>query len=185
MVMEDANGNSYNYRTNTGNSATDGLEVFAELALSRRAKKVSVHVFTSTAWMNARYTKATFASAGKNYDISGNRLESAPVWTSRNGVRVGWRSLNFSVQYSYVGASFSDPLNTGIPATNGSRGPVPSYGLWDTDLSLQLHPQIKFLCGINNVTNISYFSKRPVFYPDPGIWPSDGRNAYATIAVRL
>lgn len=185
MVMEDANGNSYNYRTNTGNSATDGLEVFAELALARRAKKVSIHVFTSTAWMNARYTQATFASAGKNYDISGNRLESAPVWTSRNGLRIGWRSLNFSVQYSYVGQSFSDPLNTGIPAANGSRGPVPAYGLWDTDLSLQLHPQVKLMCGINNVTNRSYFTKRPVFYPDPGIWPSDGRNAYCTIAVKL
>lgn len=185
IVMEDATGQSYNYRTNTGNSATDGLEVFLEFAMLRKVRNFSLNLFTSTAWMNARYTDAVFASAGKNYDVSGNRLESAPVLTSRNGVRAGYKMVNLSLQYSYVSETFSDPLNTVTPVANGSRGLVPAYGLWDLDLSAQIHPNLKLRAGINNLTDVQYFTKRPTFYPDLGIWPSDGRNVYLTLGVKL
>lgn len=185
MVMEDAAGQSYNYRTNTGNSATDGLEIFLEFAMLRKLRNFSLTMFTSTAWMNARYTDAIFASAGKNYDVSGNRLESAPVLTSRNGLRAGYKMVNLSLQYSYVSETYSDPLNTVIPVSNGSRGLVPSYGLWDLDVSAQVHPNLKLRMGINNLTDVQYFTKRPTFYPDPGIWPSDGRNVYLTLAIKL
>ncbi|MGB4772115.1 MAG: TonB-dependent receptor [Chitinophagaceae bacterium] len=185
LVMEDAAGQSYNYRTNTGNSATDGLEIFLELAMLRKVRNFSLNVFTSTAWMNARYTDAVFMSAGKNVDVSGNRLESAPVFTSRNGIRAGYRMINLSLQYSYVSETYSDPLNTVTPVANGSRGLVPSYGLWDLDVSAQIHPNIKLRMGMNNLTDVQYFTKRPTFYPDPGIWPSDGRNVYMTLGVKL
>lgn len=185
MIMEDAAGQSYNYRTNVGNSATDGVEIFLEWAVIRKARSFSFNLFTSTAWMNARYTQAVFASAGKNYDVSGNRLESAPVLTSRNGLRVGYNAISLSIQYSYVSETFSDPLNTVTPVSNGSRGMVPAYGLWDLDLTAQLHPQVKLKMGINNLANEQYFTKRPTFYPDPGIWSSDGRNLYCTLAFKL
>jgi Fe(3+) dicitrate transport protein len=57
--------------------------------------------------------------------------------------------------------------------------------LWDADLSVQVHPLAKFRIGLNNLFDKQYFTKRPVFYPDPGIWPSDGRNAYCLITVKL
>jgi Fe(3+) dicitrate transport protein len=185
MVLENGSGESYNYRTNTGNSATDGVEAFVELVLFRRNRNFATSVFTSTAWMNARYTEATFVAGGKNVDVSGNRIESAPVWTSRNGLRMTYRMLSVSLQYSYVGESFSDPLNTVDPVPNGSKGLVPSYGIWDLDFSAQLHPQVRLRFGMNNFLNQQYFTKRPVFYPDPGIWPSDGRNAYLTLAIKI
>lgn len=185
MVMEDAAGQSYNYRTNTGNSATDGVEIFLEFAMLRKVRNFSLNLFTSTAWMNARYTDAVFASAGKNYDVSGNRMESAPVLTTRNGLRAGYKVVNLSLQYSYVSETYSDPLNTVTPVPNGSRGLVPAYGLWDLDFSAQIHPNLKLRAGINNLTNVQYFTKRPTFYPDPGIWPSDGRNLYLTLSFKL
>jgi Fe(3+) dicitrate transport protein len=135
--------------------------------------------------MDARYTDATFVAGGKNVDVSGNRLESAPVWTSRNGLRFTYKAASVSIQYSYVGQTFSDPMNTIQPVPNGSRGLVPAYGLWDIDFSAQLLPQVRLRFGLNNVMNHQYFTKRPVFYPDPGIWPSDGRNAYLTLSVKI
>lgn len=185
MVMEDAAGQSYNYRTNVGNSATDGIEFFAEVAAIRNKRGFSLNLFTSTALMNARYTHAVFASAGKNYDVSGNRLESAPRLTSRNGLRVSYKMVDVSLQYSFVSKTYSDPLNTETPVANGSRGAVPSYGLWDLDFSVQLFSGLRLKMGVNNLSNKYYFTKRPTFYPDPGIWSSDGRNAYCTIAFKL
>jgi Fe(3+) dicitrate transport protein len=35
----------------------------------------------------------------------------------------------------------------------------------------------------NNLTDESYFTKRPEFYPGPGVWPSDGRSYNASVAL--
>jgi Fe(3+) dicitrate transport protein len=185
MVLEDAAGQSYNYRTNTGNSLTRGVEFYLEASLLRRSRDLSLNLFTSTAWMDARYTTASFVAGGKNVDVSGNRLESAPVWTSRNGLKLGYHGISLSVQYSYVSETYSDPQNTVIPTANGSRGLVPAYGIWDIDCSAPILPQVRLRAGINNLLNASYFTKRPVFYPDPGIWSSDGRNLYLTIVLKI
>jgi Fe(3+) dicitrate transport protein len=185
MVLEDAAGQSYNYRTNTGNSLTRGVEFYLEASLLRRSRSLSLNLFTSTAWMDARYTTASFVAGGKNVEVSGNRLESAPVWTSRNGLKLGYHGISLSVQYSYVSETFSDPQNTIVPTPNGSRGLVPAYSLWDIDFSAPILPQVRLRGGINNLMNASYFTKRPVFYPDPGIWSSDGRNLYLTIVLKI
>jgi Fe(3+) dicitrate transport protein len=185
MVLEDANGNSYNYRTNTGNSLTDGLEFFIEAVPLRGKDNFSLSVFTSTAWMNARYTKGSVIIGNKNVAISGNRLESAPILISRNGLRVFYKNISTSMQYSYVSETFSDPLNTKIPPPNGSKGPVPAYGLWDIDGSVHFLKYFQVKLGVNNLLNKQYFTKRPTFYPDPGIWPSDGRSFYIAFGLKI
>jgi hypothetical protein len=35
------------------------------------------------------------------------------------------------------------------------------------------HFNLRF--GLNNLTDKQYFTKRPLFYPGPGVWSSDGR----------
>ncbi len=161
------------------------MEFYLEASLLRRSRDLSLNLFTSTAWMDARYTTASFVAGGKNVDVSGNRLESAPVWTSRNGLKLGYQGISLSVQYSYVSETYSDPQNTVIPTSNGSKGLVPAYGIWDIDFSAPILPLVRLRGGINNVMNASYFTKRPVFYPDPGIWSSDGRNLYLTIVLKI
>ncbi len=39
--------------------------------------------------------------------------------------------------------------------------------------------------NLSNATNKQYFTKRPTFYPGPGVWPSDGRNGSITLAIKL
>jgi Fe(3+) dicitrate transport protein len=185
MVLEDANGDSYNYKTNTGNSVTDGLEFFLEAVPLRGKDNFSLSVFTSTAWMNARYSKGSVVIGDKNVDITGNKLESAPTWISRNGLRIFYKNISSSFQYSYVSESFSDPLNTKVPPPNGSKGPVPAYGLWDVDFSVHFLKYFQVKAGVNNLLDKQYFTKRPTFYPDPGIWPSDGRSFYMTFGFKI
>jgi len=62
---------------------------------------------------------------------------------------------------------------------------VPGYGLWDFNISAKLLKNFQLKMGINNITDKQYFTKRPTFYPDPGIWPSDGRTWYLSFGCKF
>jgi Fe(3+) dicitrate transport protein len=149
------------------------------------AKRMYLNVFTSTSLMRGIYENAVIANGGTNLDISGNQLESVPQVISRNGVNLYYRSFSAGLLGSYVDQTFSDPTNQVIPSANGARGLVPSYFLLDLNLGLQLNTHVKFRLGINNLANLSYFTKRPLFYPGPGIWPSDGRSFNFSVEAKF
>lgn len=184
LILQDNAGNYYNYKTNIGNSATDGIELYAEW-MPVTGTNFRFSVFTSTSYMNGRYTKGTVATGNSNTNIKGNKLESVPAWISRNGINAGYNAITASIQYSYVSKSYSDALNTQIPVTNGSKGPVPAYGLWDLNITVRFLNNYQLKGGVNNIANKQYFTKRPTFYPDPGIWPSDGSSLYITVGCRF
>ena len=81
--------------------------------------------------------------------------------------------------------SFADAFNTVLPTANGAKGEVPSYALVDFNATLHLTDRYTLRLGINNLMNKSYFTKRPAFYPGPGIWPSDGRGVVVTVGVKI
>ena len=184
LILQDNAGNYYNYKTNIGNSATDGVELYAEW-MPVTGTNFQFSVFTSTSWMNGRYTKGTVATGNNNVDIKGNKLEVVPEWITRNGINAGYKMVNASMQYSYVSKTYSDAFNTPTPVANGSKGPVPGYGLWDLSMTVHFLNNYLLKGGINNIADKQYFTKRPTFYPDPGIWPSDGRSLYITVGCRF
>ena len=69
--------------------------------------------------------------------------------------------------------------------TTGAAGLVPAYGLLDMNTAIRFSKNLELRININNVTNKQYFTKRPTFYPGPGVWPSDGINFSVSFAVRL
>jgi Fe(3+) dicitrate transport protein len=150
------------------------------------SKKVVLSIFTSTAFVHARYTKAIVKSGNANINVEGNRVESAPDIITRNGATIRYRKINFSVLYSYTGKTFADALNTVQPLkTTGAVGVVPAYGLLDVNASFRFSKNLEARLNVNNVANKQYFTKRPTFYPGPGVWPSDGRNYSMSFVVRL
>ncbi len=183
LASEDT-GNVLIQRTNIGNSVTRGVECFLQVDPWSR-DRFSVSLFTSTAWMDARYEDAVIRSGSSNVDISGNRVESAPEWTSRNGFTLRWHGLRLSLLYSYVSETFADALNTETPSASGTIGPVPAYSLVDVNATLKATKQLEFRANLNNALDEHYFTKRPQFYPGPGIWPSDGRSWSMSVALRL
>jgi Fe(3+) dicitrate transport protein len=184
QAMYDENNVFYLYRTNIGNSVTDGAEVFAEYGI-RAAKDISLSLFTSTAFFRGVYTDGEIRSGDTNLEISGNRIESVPEIITRNGVNVKWRTASVSFLYSYVGSSYADAANTETPSANGAVGIVPAYGLLDINSTFLILNQITLRVNVNNVANKEYFTKRPSFYPGPGIWSSDGRSVVISIGFKI
>ncbi|KAF0240597.1 MAG: iron complex outermembrane recepter [Chitinophagaceae bacterium] len=185
LAITDANNNLITYRTNTGNSFNKGVELFVQADWQLNPKTL-VSIFTSTAFMNARYVDASVKVGSVNRSINNNKVESAPDFTTRNGVTVKNKLMSTSLLYSFVSSTFADPLNTVIPSVaTGAVGLVPAYGIVDLNFTVHIRKQTEWKLNINNLLNKSYFTKRPLFYPGPGIWPSDGINFTTSISFKL
>lgn len=172
------------FRTNIGNSVTQGVEMFGEYSL-KLSGPWRASVFTSTAYMDAKYEDAAIRVGNENVDISGNKVESVPKWISRNGFTLKYKTFSFSALYSYTAESFADPLNTVKPSTTGAVGLVPAYGLLDLNATWRISGAVTLRMNLSNVFDNQYFTKRPSFYPGPGIWPSDGRSGNISVGVRM
>jgi len=184
LILNDPDGTSYIFRANIGDSRTKGLEMYVEYEFIR-SNKTRLSAFTSTAYMHARYVSGSVSNGKENQSIKGNKVESVPEWTSRNGIEFNHRWLSATLLASYVSESFADAFNTVLPTANGAKGVVPSYTLVDLNTTFHITNRYTIRFGINNVLNKSYFTKRPAFYPGPGIWPSDGRSVVMTVGVKL
>lgn len=185
LAETDNAGNLYTYRTNIGNSLSKGLEALIQADWIFSATS-SFTLFTSTALVDARYQHATVKSGTINRSIDGNKVESAPGLITRNGATFRYKKAALSVLYSYTASSFADPLNTvEPPRSTGAVGRVPAYGILDLNSSFRILSNLEARLSLNNLANKQYFTKRPVMYPGPGIWPSEGRNYSLTFLFRL
>ncbi len=184
ILQTNNDGSFYTYRTNIGNSLTKGLEIFMQ-GNWNLSKYIGLTLFTSTTIMDGKYTSGTLKSGNTNINIEGNKIESVPTVISRNGLSLQYRKLSFSALYSYTSENYADVLNTKTPIANGAVGLVPAYGLLDINGSLKISNQLTIKASLNNLTDNQYFTKRPLFYPGPGIWPSDGRNGTISFIVNL
>lgn len=172
------------YHTNIGNSVTHGVELFAEYTF-KLSPSVDATVFTSTSWMDAKYEDAKILMGKEDVDISGNQVETVPHWISRNGLTLRYDRFSYSALYSYTSESFADPMNTVVPSSTGAVGLVPAYGLLDMNVTWRILHNVTLRLNLNNVLDKQYFTKRPSFYPGPGVWPSDGRTANISVGIRL
>jgi Fe(3+) dicitrate transport protein len=180
----EANGNFYYLRTNIGDSRTNGLETFIEYD-ARLSQKSTLSVFTSTAYMDARYQNAEVWVGDKNMSVNGNKVESTPEWISRSGITFRYIKLSVTALYSYTAKSYADALNTVKPSATGAVGLVPSYGLLDINATYRLTKGMMIKLNINNLADEQYFTKRPTFYPGPGVWSSDGRSVNLTVGLKI
>lgn len=184
LAQTDANGNFQLLKTNIGTSFTKGIESFVEYYV-KLANNLNLSIFTSTAIMDARYQKASIRSGDKNIDIEGNFVESTPRIISRNGITLRHKKMSLTSLYSYTAKSYADALNTEKPNSNGSVGLVPSYGILDFNGTYRLNGVILIKANCNNALNTMYFTKRPQFYPGPGIWSSDGRGFSLSVSTKI
>ena len=184
VVLQDNLGQSYTYKTNIGNSRTDGIEVFVQYKFPL-INKLFAGLFTSTSYMNARYISGQVTDGTKNKSIVGNKVEAVPQWISRNGLDILYKGFSCTILYNYTSSSFSDALNTVTPPASGAKGYTPAYSVWDFNATVRANSIFTIRAGVNNFFGKKYFTKRPVFYPGPGIWPSDGINFYLTLGFKI
>lgn len=182
-ILLEEGGNTYIYHTNIGNSLTKGIEVYAEFKLLRN-RVSDISLFTASSWMDGRYTSGNVSNGKENVDITGNQLETVPHWISRNGLQLRYKTFFATLLYSYVSSMYSDALNT-VSTPTGAVGVVPAYSLVDINSALRINHYFTLKAGLNNLTNASYFTKRPNGYPGPGIWTSDGRSFIVSLVFSL
>ncbi|HSB94758.1 MAG TPA: TonB-dependent receptor, partial [Flavitalea sp.] len=184
LVLQDDQGRPYTYKTNVGNSLTNGLEMFLQYKFPIN-NNLFAGLFTSTSYINAKYITGQVSTGAENKSIVGNKVEASPEWISRTGLDILYKGFSCTMLYNYTSSSFSDALNTVIPPASGAKGFTPAYSIWDFNVSLRTNTFLSVRAGVNNIFDKQYFTKRPTFYPGPGIWPSDGRNAYVTLGIKI
>ena len=62
-------------------------------------------------------------------------------------------------------------------------GVVPAYTLVDVSGGWSASRAVRVTGGVSNLLNRQYFTKRPQFYPRPGVGPSDGRSVYLSLEI--
>lgn len=170
-------------RSSLGSSLTRGIELSLDLPILT-AGATTVRAHTATSYYDATYRKGSVVVSGQNRSIVGNRVESVPKWISRTGLSASGARTTGTVLLSYTSRSFADPANTVTPSANGAVGEVPSYAVVDVNASHRFADWLRVRAGVGNVLDRSYFTKRPAFYPGPGVWPSDGRSLQLSVEVR-
>lgn len=181
LVLKD--GKTFTQKANIGDSQTTGLELLMDWQFFT-SENLSLSAYTSSSWMDARYLNGQIASPDGNQELRGNRVEAVPEWISRNGISASMGSLQVMIQHQFVSKSFSDALNTRTPPASGAVGIVPAYHIWDLQGTYRFGNLI-LRASLQNVFDKSYFTRRPLMYPGPGIWPSDGRGLVVSVGFKL
>lgn len=190
LVLTDNTGQAYFFKTNVGNSRSRGIEFYAEVQpvrwLTTYRTSFQLSIFSSTSYIHAVYTKGTVVVNNINKNITGNFVEAAPQWTSRNGIQLKYKGFSTLLQYSYVGKTFADALNTVTPNISGTVGVVPSYKIFDWNFTWRFLQKYNVKLLMNNLFNRQYFTERPSFFPGPGgLYPSDGRSFIVSVGAQL
>jgi Fe(3+) dicitrate transport protein len=186
-LLGTAGNDSLYYRTNVGDSKTNGVEFFLQWKIFQN-EHTTVSFYTSNSYMDGRYTSGEMRDVNdnnKNKSLKDKKIETVPQIISRNGLDVTYKKFSLSLLYSYTDESFADPFNTVTPTKTGTIGLIPAYGLLDAGISYYLSDLIKLKVNASNLLNKQYFTKRPTLYPGPGIWPSDGRSFQLTFQVKI
>jgi Fe(3+) dicitrate transport protein len=181
LAVDTSTFQNYRYRTNVAASRTLGLESFIEMDVWQAIKgsKTSMGwvVFANLALIDARYVDA------KEPIFNGKMVELVPPLSAKGGLAFRRGGFRANLQYGWTANQYSDATNA-VFSANAVEGLIPAYGVMDLSLSME-RKFVKLEAGLNNVLNESYFTRRAVAYPGPGIIPADGRSAYLTIQVKI
>jgi Fe(3+) dicitrate transport protein len=140
--------------------------------------------FVSLTLMEAVYTNFEVSTnvGGKTsiINLAGKRIENAPKFICRTGFNLTYEKFFFNLNFAYTEKSYSDALNTETPNANAQNGLIPAYRIWDFTTSYMFTKNWSLTCGVNNLSNQNYFTRRAGGYPGPGIIVADGRNFFVS-----
>jgi len=169
-------------RGNIGQAVIMGLESYAEADFLRFLRPTDER-FSGVLFVNAAFIQSEYKRS-ESTAVVGKQVEFVPKTNTKTGVRLGWKELKASFQYSYLSDQFSDATNAKLGGETAVVGLIPAYEIMDISLSYQFK-WIKVEGSINNLTDAMYFTRRATGYPGPGILPSDGRTYYLTLQVKI
>ena len=178
----DANDRVLRRRGNIGRAVIVGLESYAEGDFLRMANPKNTNL-SGVLFANVALIRSTY-KASELPGVAGKQVEFVPGVNLKSGVRLGYKNLKASFQYTYLSDQFTDATNAREGGVSAVIGLIPAYAIMDASVSYQLG-KFRVEGTVNNVANRAYFTRRATGYPGPGILPSDGRGLYLTLQVKL
>jgi Fe(3+) dicitrate transport protein len=179
--VDENNYRIYRYRTNVADSRHIGLEAFGQYDLLSGVKhpgqQHKLIVFGNVALIDAVYLNSAESA------IDGKEVELVPRYNVKAGLTWQWKDLQVTYQSAFTARQFSDASNAKY-TPSAVEGLIPAYNVMDVSLRYT-HRLLTLESGINNIGDAMYFTRRAAGYPGPGILPSDGRNFYVTVQVRV
>ena len=168
----------YRYRSNIADAYTAGIESMIDFDLSDAAgwepSAPHVHLLLNASYLTGQYVSS------QNTAVDGKRVEFVPAYTIRTGVRTWWQGASASVMVHAVGDHYTDASNTTATAT-AVTGLIPSYMVADVTIGYRWK-SVELSATINNALDHSYFTRRAVSYPGPGIIPAEARSIVLTMS---
>ena len=172
---------SYRLSTNIGDSKTFGFESYIGWDVLKSFSDLKNHqlnLFLNTSYQNGTYVRS------EEEQLVGNKVELNPDLNLKLGVQYQYKNFTTSLLYSHTSSQFADAQNTITPTPNALFGEIPAYSVMDFSTKYQSE-RITVEAGINNLLNKSYFTRRASGYPGPGIIPSDKRNLYLSVQIKI
>jgi Fe(3+) dicitrate transport protein len=145
--------------------------------LIRKDAKHKLSVFVNASYTDARYISSQQSGFDNKF------VELVPQSILRSGITYKYKHFSTTVQGSYTAEQYADASNSKF-STNAITGLIPAYTIcdWSAQYTWKM---LNLSAGINNFMDEVYFTRRAEGYPGPGILPSDPRNFYVTLQVRL
>lgn len=172
----------YRYRTNISDARNYGVEAFVELDwLQLNAKEnrdASLKTFVNFSLIDARYINSS------NTAVLNNKVEMVAPLTLRAGLNYSFKDFQVAFQVSYVEEHYTDATNA-ESTTDAIYGVIPAYFVADISTSYKIKDWVSVSGGVNNLTNSSYFTRRAVGYPGPGIIPAMPISGYVSLRFDL
>jgi Fe(3+) dicitrate transport protein len=172
-------GNVKSERGNIGDAKILGIESLIDINISR----LMPSNLKSNYYINTSFIESEYITSEQN-GIKGNSVEFVPAMNIKTGINLKYKSINSSLQLTYLSQQYTDASNSIESNLGGVIGEIPEYSI--LDMSFSYSKKIyKIETGINNLLNQSYFTRRATGYPGPGIIPSPLRNYYLTLEFNI
>ena len=129
---------------------------------------------------------------------SGQGRYSRNVWNRQEALRFQRQNAaaekaaerERKLQETAAGKAQAEQLNADLEARVPRMESILRRGL-DREAAIDLNAMVRISnalelrLNLNNLADKQYFTKRPMFYPGPGVWPSEGRNMNMSLAIKL
>lgn len=176
------NSRALRMRGNIGTARIYGLESFLELDVLKlwnvNPDKWGVTVYSNLALTESEYLNSRIPG------VTGREVEYVPGVNWKAGLQTSFRQFKLTCQFSYLSKQYTEATNTNVNDFTAVNGPVPAYKLMDISAGWS-YRWLLLEASMNNVANVSYYTRRATGYPGPGIIPGDGRSYYLTVGVKF
>lgn len=173
-------------KTNAGPTRHAGIEGAASLGLVGLVDRIwglSLSKTFGDLGTNFNFTLLdTNFQTGPNKD---NELPYAPNW------HVNWSVVDYkhpkgfsaSLSAEWVDEQFSDGANSRVESADGTKGPIPSYNVWNMNLGYKFNDNFDVFFAVKNLFDEKYFTRRDTFFA--GIQPSPDQQVFGGVTIKF